>query len=56
MQKKGDIDVYNESNNPNDAIEMMDAYKILGIPNDINKYCCNMILMTTVTLNDLRHF
>ena len=56
MEKKEDIDVYNESINPNEAIDMIEAYKLLGIPNDLNKYCCNILLMTTVTLQDLRTF
>lgn len=56
MEKKEEVDVYNESINPYESINMMEIYKILGIPNTLNKYCCNMLLMTTVTMDDLLNF
>ena len=54
--KKSGINVYNEVINTETTIEMQDTYKILGIPNVLNKYCCNILLMSTVTLKDLRVF
>jgi len=55
-EKKSDVNVYNEVINTETTIEVQDVYKILGMPNVLNKYCCNVIMMTTVTLKELKLF
>lgn len=51
-----DVNIYNEIMNSERCINMQEVNKILGLPNNINKYCCVMQLMTTVTIKDLRNY